>query len=180
MNIELPRPLHEHITAGGDPRSDLGPGFLELLDSLVDSLHLEGHDRARLADREMADAFEHASCHDLVPRATPLSVEAHRRHMYRARWAHDVLVDERSRDALLALLDRVEVAQVDIYVDHARRPAPLVGHTSTGEPCQSCGRHLHPGARMLSFELQGDPHPEVWTWCQSCVSTALNDAETRS
>jgi integrase/recombinase XerC len=178
--IDIPEPLHEFIANGGDPREILGDGFSDLIAALVNAGWLTAEQCEQRAAVEMWSAIEYANGREVVPFGTPplRSVEHLRALVALDRWSHDILTDDRSRAAMLAILDRFELEMYETDLDHARRPAPLGPHTSSGQSCDSCGEHVDAGAPMLTFEVQGDPHPDdPWAWCLRCVHDASTSRE---
>jgi hypothetical protein len=151
--IALPEALADFIATGGDPRSALGRHWCSLTEALEASLWLNERDRTARAMNDLSEARRLAAgepgiCGD---RLTGEVLDARIRA---SRWCHDVLMDERSRDALFAVLDPVEAAAIEVAADQAARPAPLLSHTSTGEQCESCAGWIAAGERMLTFELR--------------------------
>lgn len=154
--FDLPLPLHEFIGSGDDPRSVLDNRFSFLLEGLTASLWLSEPERDRRASCDLFEADQLAADVSLGPFAARCDEDRYRM-MASARWRHDLLSDERSRAALLGLLDPIEVAEIEVEADQMLRPAPLEASASTGQQCDSCGAHVPEGERMLTFEVRYEP-----------------------
>lgn len=198
--FDLPLPLDEFLAGGGDLRSVLGTRYQHLLDDLVESLSCTADERERRAASAFQSAEMCARGQSTMP-GVQMSESTLRELCALWRWEHDLMSDAVARQALFNVLDPIEIAEVEVAADQLLRPAPLIGHVSTGERCESCGTVIIAGERMLTFEVRYEPRATevvgaelfgrelyeqmadgrteeqitstAWKWCRGCVSTAM-------